>query len=300
MFLVVTLLSFTFPSPPKFLFGPRLIWWSPWLLLFWTLCVLPHGFQIRSGYLAACTLSCLCAVILKVTTGATPAFSTNRGVRCISMYMAWLARLLSHASGFEPPTQWWAAQQCVTKSGALLTELFRRPWPYYLYNVKKMTGIVSCTPLLNVLLLFDSLAGGMILNRTAKPLSSRDCYRLGLEAQKSRNYGLAVEWLQMALKSPGDAEVRSDVIMALADTHYMVRSTLMVLFTTNTRTQRGYPYTARVPIHREGTHTQRGYPYTARVPIHSEGIGWYQSSFSVFGFLNFLKQGQFLPWNNTI
>ena len=90
------------------------------------LCVLPHGFQIQSGYLA-CTLSCLHAVILKVTTGATPAFSTNRGVHCISMYMAWLARLLSHALGFEPPTQWWAAQRCVTKSDALPTELFRRP-----------------------------------------------------------------------------------------------------------------------------------------------------------------------------
>ena len=58
------------------------ILWSHWLLLFWTLCVLPHGFQIQSGSLG-CTLSCLCAVILKVTTGVTPAFSTNRSVHCI-------------------------------------------------------------------------------------------------------------------------------------------------------------------------------------------------------------------------
>ena len=72
----------------NFLSGPRSILWSHWLLLFWTSCVLPHGFQIQSGYLA-CTLSCLHAVILKVTSGATPAFSTNRGVHCISMYMAW-------------------------------------------------------------------------------------------------------------------------------------------------------------------------------------------------------------------
>ena len=64
-------------------------------------CVLPHGFQSQSGYLT-CTRSCLCAVILKVTTGATLAFSTNRDVHCISMYTACLARLLSHASGFEP------------------------------------------------------------------------------------------------------------------------------------------------------------------------------------------------------
>ena len=58
------------------------ILWGHWLLLFWTSCVLPHGFQIQSGSLT-CTLSCLCAVILKVTTGATPAFSTNRSVHCI-------------------------------------------------------------------------------------------------------------------------------------------------------------------------------------------------------------------------
>ena len=98
----------------KFLFEPRSILWSHWLLLFWTSCVLPHGFQIQSGYLA-CILSCLCAVILKVTTGVTPAFSTNRGVHCISVYTVWLARLLSHALEFEPPTQWWAAQRCMTK-----------------------------------------------------------------------------------------------------------------------------------------------------------------------------------------
>ena len=69
------------------------------MLLFWDSCILPHGFQIQSGYLA-CTLSCLCTVILKVTTGVTPAISTNRGVHCINMYMAWLARLLSHDCAF--------------------------------------------------------------------------------------------------------------------------------------------------------------------------------------------------------
>ena len=49
----------------NFLFGPRSISWSHWLLLFWTSCVLPQGFQIQSRYLA-CTLSCLRDVILKV------------------------------------------------------------------------------------------------------------------------------------------------------------------------------------------------------------------------------------------
>ena len=69
---------------------------------------------------------------LRFTSGATPAFSTNRGVHCISMYTAWLARLLSHVLGFEPPMQWWAAHQCVTKSDALPTELFRRHiWESY-------------------------------------------------------------------------------------------------------------------------------------------------------------------------
>ena len=72
----------------NFLSGLRSILWSHWLLLFWTSCVLPHGFQIQSGYLA-CTLSCLHAVILKVMSGVTPAFSTNRGVHCISVYTAW-------------------------------------------------------------------------------------------------------------------------------------------------------------------------------------------------------------------
>ena len=109
-----------------FLFGPRFILWSHWLFLFWTSCVLPRGFQIQSGYLA-CTLSCLRAVNLKVTTVVTPAFSTNMGVHWISVYTAWLARLLSHALGFEPLTQWWAAQRCVTKSDVLPTELFC--WP---------------------------------------------------------------------------------------------------------------------------------------------------------------------------
>ena len=67
------------------------------MLPFWTSCVLPHGFQIRRGSLA-CTHSCLRAVISKVTSGVTPAFSTNRGEHCISVYTAWQ---LSH---FDPHT----------------------------------------------------------------------------------------------------------------------------------------------------------------------------------------------------
>ena len=66
----------------KFFVGSRSILRSHWLLLFWTFCVLPHGFQIRSGSLAR-TLSCLRAVIPKVTSSATPAFSTNRGIHWV-------------------------------------------------------------------------------------------------------------------------------------------------------------------------------------------------------------------------
>ena len=95
----------------NFLFGSRSILWSHWLLLFWTSCVLPHGFQIQSGYL---TLSCLCAVILKVTTSVTPAFSINRGVQvCIrhgwpgSSHMHWD---LNHQQSGELLSGAWLSQ----------------------------------------------------------------------------------------------------------------------------------------------------------------------------------------------
>ena len=81
----------------KIVVGPMPSLWSHWLLLFWTLCVLPHGFQSWSGSLT-CTLSCLLAVIPKVTSCVTPAFSAKRGVHCISVYAAWQ---LSH---FDPHT----------------------------------------------------------------------------------------------------------------------------------------------------------------------------------------------------
>ena len=132
----------------NFFFGPRSILWNHWSLLFWTLCVLPHGFQIQSGYLT-CTLSCLCALILKVTTGATPAFSTNRGVHCIRVYMAWLARLLSHALGFEPPTQWWVAHRCVTKSDALPSYSAGLIWTTLKVSPLRFTASVQCFVMLS-------------------------------------------------------------------------------------------------------------------------------------------------------
>ena len=51
----------------KFFVGPRPSLWSHWLLLFWTLCVLPHGFQIQSG---SRLHSFLLAVILKCSLHA--------------------------------------------------------------------------------------------------------------------------------------------------------------------------------------------------------------------------------------
>ena len=54
------------------------------------------GFKSRVDL--ACTLSCLCVMIMKVTSGATPVFFTNRGVHVINMYMAW------QSSHFDPHT----------------------------------------------------------------------------------------------------------------------------------------------------------------------------------------------------
>ena len=47
---------------------------------------LPMGFKVRAVLLPALLIACmqLLAVDLRVTSGATPAFSTNRDVRCIT------------------------------------------------------------------------------------------------------------------------------------------------------------------------------------------------------------------------
>ena len=58
---------------------------SPRLLLFWTLCGPLHGFQSQDGSLA-CTL--LLHGESKDHNGATSAFSTNRGVHCVSVCTA--------------------------------------------------------------------------------------------------------------------------------------------------------------------------------------------------------------------
>ena len=72
------------PSYPtmKFSLDPRFILWGHWLPLFWTLCDPSHEFHSQGGSLT-CTLTWLHAVNLRVQSGATPAFSTNRSVNCV-------------------------------------------------------------------------------------------------------------------------------------------------------------------------------------------------------------------------
>ena len=81
---------------------------GPLIPLFWTSGDVCPRFQSQGGFLHLRASLPVHKGFLRFTSGATPAFSTNSGVHCISMYTAWLARLLSYASGFEPPTQWWS------------------------------------------------------------------------------------------------------------------------------------------------------------------------------------------------
>ena len=84
----------------KFFVGPRSILGATHCPLFWTLCDPHHGFQGQGGFLA-CTLTCLHAVNLRVTSGATSAFSTHRGVHCISMYTTGLPSRLPTCKQLE-------------------------------------------------------------------------------------------------------------------------------------------------------------------------------------------------------
>ena len=112
--------------------------WSHWLLLFWTSCDLPRGFQIQSGSLT-CTLTCLRAVIPKVTSGATPAFSANRGVHYTCVYSR-LPGTFSDLHRSRTPNalvSWSARRDC--KSNALLAEPLRPGHNLY-YNVINATS----------------------------------------------------------------------------------------------------------------------------------------------------------------
>ena len=79
----------------KVFVGPRPILWSNWLLLDF---MCPSSWISNPEWISCLHSFLLCAVMPKVTSSATPAFSTNRGVHCISMYTAW------QPSPFDPHT----------------------------------------------------------------------------------------------------------------------------------------------------------------------------------------------------
>ena len=79
---------------------------GPLIPLFWTSGDVCPGFQSQGGFPHLRASSPVHNGFLRFTPGVTPAFSTNSGVHCISVYTAWLARLLSHTLGFEPAMQW--------------------------------------------------------------------------------------------------------------------------------------------------------------------------------------------------
>ena len=67
----------------------------------------PHGFQSQ-GCSLTCAHTCLRTVNLRVTSGATSAYSTNRSVHC---FLCVYGRLASRTSLMQAPEgrQWWIA-----------------------------------------------------------------------------------------------------------------------------------------------------------------------------------------------
>ena len=76
-------------TPPLNFHGTKVHFVRLLIISFWTSCDLPHGFQSQNGSLT-CTPTCLHAVNLRIKSGTTLAFSTNRSVNCISKYTAGL------------------------------------------------------------------------------------------------------------------------------------------------------------------------------------------------------------------
>ena len=67
-----------------------------------------------------------------------------------------------------------------------------------------------------------SLAQGKVYDRSAKPLSYDDFYKLGLTASRLGDYSLAAEWLQLAASGPDDSIYKPDVLMELAQINWSV------------------------------------------------------------------------------
>ena len=80
--------------------------WGHWLPLFWTLCDPPHGFQSQGGSFT-CTPTCLHVVNLRVMSGATPAFSTSRGLYTLYKYVCSRPTFWTSLMQAVEGRQWW-------------------------------------------------------------------------------------------------------------------------------------------------------------------------------------------------
>ena len=66
------------------------------------------------------------------------------------------------------------------------------------------------------------MSQGKVNDRLAKPMGYDDFYQLGVAAERSGDYGLAAEWLQLAASGPNDSIYKPDVLMELAQTNWFV------------------------------------------------------------------------------
>ena len=66
------------------------------------------------------------------------------------------------------------------------------------------------------------MAKGYIKDRKGVALSTEDYYQLGKVAQQTENYALSVKWFQYALEDPNLSVNKSEVLMNIADAHFLV------------------------------------------------------------------------------
>ena len=92
----------------KFFCRTQVLFVGPLIPLFWTSGDVCPGFQNQGGFPRLHASSPVHNGFLRFTSGVTPAFSTNMGVHCISVYTAWLARLfLNLINGKFSQNQTW-------------------------------------------------------------------------------------------------------------------------------------------------------------------------------------------------
>ena len=68
----------------------------------------------------------------------------------------------------------------------------------------------------------EDIAIGHIRNRKGVPLTTEDYYQLGQVAKQSQNYALSVNWFQYALDDPNRSVNKSEVLINIADAHFIV------------------------------------------------------------------------------